>query len=129
MTKNPRIAGKQKTVYSRRKAKNCPHTTAERQKTDQITKCKTARSRTQAKNPKNFNSSLQLCLQKIILIRSQYDKKLKFLGSNRKLKGFRFFVGSFLRSFFALVFCGSFKAVSSVGLVVGMGLREFRDGG
>jgi len=65
-----------------------------------------------SKEPKNFNSSLQLCLQKIILIRSQYDKKLKFLGSNRKLKGFRFFVGSFLRSFFALVFCGSFKAVS-----------------
>ena len=112
--KNPTIpqwqSGKKLSAYDRRKAKNRSDNEMQNR----------MRSRT-SKEPKNFNSSLQLCLQKIILIRSQYDKKLKFLGSNRKLKGLRFFVGSFLRSFFALVFCGSFRAVRYFGFKGGRG--------
>ena len=71
--KNPTIpqwqSGKKLSVYGRRMAKNWPNQEPENR----------TRSHT-SKEPKNFNSSLQLCLQKIILIRSQYDKKLKFWG-------------------------------------------------
>jgi len=56
---------------------------------------------------------------------------LKFWGSNRKLKGLRFFVGSFLRSFFALVFCGSSVGERGRRGDFGMGTSgwELRDGG
>jgi len=69
MTKNHGMTERQKIrqFLSGSQAKNCPHTTAERQKTDQITKCKTARGRTQAKNPKTSIPHYNCAFKKLFL--------------------------------------------------------------